>query len=245
MIELLGVGVRDGSGGWRLRGVSSRLEPRQLVAVVSGRVEESRALLECVAGCRVPEEGRVWVNGVPVMPGTVRRVRGITATVRWGWPAGDRRPLVRHVLGGLPGVSAWLAWFPASPAAVREAARSALDAVGLRGRDHVRAAGLDAPDLARLALARALVRRPRCLVVPELDQALARVEAETMLGLLRALSRSAGLTVLAGLRRLPLAASWADHLLVITGGRLAFDGSPRTSGLERSFGRLDGLRAGA
>ena len=55
MIELLGVGVRHRQGGWLVRNVCARLEAGEVTLVVSPQPEGRRALIEALAGSRVPD----------------------------------------------------------------------------------------------------------------------------------------------------------------------------------------------
>src|SRR5262249_31727105 len=74
MIELLGVGVPRRDGGWLLRHICATLEAGELTTVLSADVEERRALLDTMTGRRLPDEGRVWLDGVPIMAASLARV---------------------------------------------------------------------------------------------------------------------------------------------------------------------------
>jgi ABC-type cobalamin/Fe3+-siderophores transport system ATPase subunit len=75
VIELLGVGVRGEADGWRLHRVCARWERGQLIAVVSKAPAERLALVDAVAGCLVPAEGRVWLDRVPLSRETMSAAR--------------------------------------------------------------------------------------------------------------------------------------------------------------------------
>jgi hypothetical protein len=91
MIELLGVGVRRDRGAWLLRNVCATVEAGELVLIVSPQTEERRALIDAVTGRRVPDEGRLWVNHVPLLRATARRIRGLGGLVELpGRLAGER-----------------------------------------------------------------------------------------------------------------------------------------------------------
>jgi len=96
VIELLGVSVPRSAGGWLLRRVCVRLG-HELTVVCSSRADERNAFLDVVAGRCIPTEGRAWVEGIPVMVTTARRLQRRVAdpTVSAGAPrtvAGPRVP---------------------------------------------------------------------------------------------------------------------------------------------------------
>jgi ABC-type thiamine transport system ATPase subunit len=68
MIETLGISVprRD---GWLLHRVCVRIPRSKVVAICSADRSERIALLDAMAGRAIPEEGRVWVSGVPLVHG--------------------------------------------------------------------------------------------------------------------------------------------------------------------------------
>ncbi len=225
MIELLGSGMRRGDGSWLLHGICTRLEEPGLVMVVSRRADERLSLLRAVAGRLIPPEGRVWVDGVPLMPGTRRRIRELAATVelRAAWVG--RRSLLWNVLAerrlGL-GILASLLRLPGRPR--REAAMRSLGLVGVGDRAHDAVATLDLEGRTRLALARALARCPRHLVLEEPDAILGLPDAERFLGVLSGLARLERMTVLVSLAHHSLALGQAHRLLVLSEGLLVFDG---------------------
>ena len=69
-----------------------------MTLVVSHLPEERNALLDAVAARIVPEEGRVWVDRVPVSRDTARRIRGLVAEVDVHAPAVGHRSLLWNVL---------------------------------------------------------------------------------------------------------------------------------------------------
>jgi phosphonate transport system ATP-binding protein len=102
----------------------------------------------------------------------------------------------------------------------------ALASAGLGERSHDTAAGLDREERARLALAKALLRRPEHLVAREVDVTLGLPDAERLLERLRAVARADRLSAVASLASLSLARRLADRVVVIADGLLVFDAPP-------------------
>jgi ABC-type phosphate/phosphonate transport system ATPase subunit len=227
MIEMLGVGVADGSGGWWLHRVCARLRRGQLVAVVSSLPQEREALLDSVSGRTVPIEGRMWVEGVPVMRTALGRVRALVGDVRPEAPVSAGRSVLWNTLvaagarrSALPGVLR----FPRH--AERQAALQAVEALGLQARKDDPVAELDDASRLRLALARALAARPEVLIVRDPDLQVRVGEAAAILERLRALTGAERLLVLTSLASMALATEYADRLVVISEGALIYEGPP-------------------
>ncbi len=226
MIDLLGVGIPRADNGFVLKRVCLHLPPGQFTAVVSGSPEERLAVLDAAAGRVVPPEGRVWVSGIPLMRGTQRAIRARVTEVDLRIEFSEHRSLLWNTLvpgrrgpGRLQGLLRLLS------ASSRREARRALARVGLDGRaeDHVGGLDLDGP--ARLAVARALWREPRCLVLRDVDVALALARAERLFSLLCELVQRDRLSVLASVDSVSLARRFADRIVAIADGMLVRDAS--------------------
>jgi ABC-type phosphate/phosphonate transport system ATPase subunit len=227
MLELLGVGVPRPDGGWLLHRVCARFERAEVVAVVSGRPEERKTLLDAIAGRVATSEGRVWVDGVPSMRGTGGRLRQLVGEVELPtllvphrsilWNVLAHRPARPHVLGSLqrlPGL------------ARRGAAIRALRLVDLDGRLTDLASTLDPEAAARLSLARALLPGPRYLVIREPDHSLGGTDLAPLLARVGVLARLERLTALVSLSRPDAASHPVGRILALADGLLVFDGSP-------------------
>jgi len=240
VIELLGVGVTDARGRWLLHRVCARLFAGRMVAVVSSRPEERAALLDAVSARVVPEEGRAWVGGVPVMDDTARRVRELVAEVDLAFPAAaEKRSVLWNTLAAAGARRHGLAGLLRVPrrSELRDA-ELALESAGLRGRGAEPVWTLTFDERARLALARALAQRPECLLVRDPEATLGEPDAERLLGRARALAGRHRLLMIAALGSLDLARRVADRLLVVADGALVFDGPPEALDGRSARGRL-------
>jgi ABC-type branched-subunit amino acid transport system ATPase component len=241
VIELLGVGVPRREGGWLLHRVCATLETGEVTVVLGGRAEERLALLDTLAGRRLPEEGRVWVGRVPLMRATVSRIRGLAAEVDPDAGVAERRSLFWNVLAPAPGPRALGRLLRLPRWGQRHAAMAALERVGLRARAEEPAGTLTAGDRVALLVARALARRPRYLVVREADRVVGPEVVEGLLALLRRLARAERLGIVMSLAAAAEGLGGADRVLLLGDGLLLFQGRataiPETSAARRA-GRL-------
>lgn len=234
MIELLGVGAPRENGGWILHRICARFRRGEVAVVISRLPDERNTLLDAVAGRIVPAEGRVWIGRVPVFRDTTRRVRALVGEVDVRSRPVEYRSLLWNVLvAGKSGHRALHGLLRLPRQSERQAARRALEQVGLGGRELEIAAGLGAVDQARLALAGALVRAPEALIVRDLDRGLDGAEAPVVRALLHSLAVQERLAVLVGAATPSAAPGFADRLVAIVDGLLVFDGHPADFSGER------------
>jgi ABC-type phosphate/phosphonate transport system ATPase subunit len=230
VIELLGVGVPRRNRGWLLHRICATLEAGELTTVVSADAEERHALLDTIAGHRVPDEGRVWINRVPVMPDSLGRVRRLCGDIDPGARLVEHRSLFWNALAPASGPRALGRLLRLPRRQQREAALTALERVGLRAKADERVATLSGFDRMRFLIARALARRPRHLVVRDLDTIVSADEVGGLLALLRLLARSDRLGIVVSLADGGAARAFADRMLVLGEGLLLFHG--RADGLD-------------
>ena len=226
MIELLGVGVRRDRATWLLRNVCARLEAGELTLVASPEPQGRRALIDAVAGRRVPDEGRVWVNHVPLLRANARRVRGLCGLVELPGRLVGERSILWNALAPTGAGRALGGLLRLPRRQDRNAVQAALERVGLRGRAQDPAAVLGVADRLRLLLARALAQDPEHLVVSEPDAVLTPPELAVFMGLLGRIARVERLGVMVSVANATDIWRLADRLLVLDAGQLLFAGRP-------------------
>lgn len=124
-----------------------------------------------------------------------------------------------------------------------------LDIVGLSADAHRRAAGYSLGMRQRLGLALALLGEPELLVLDEPTNGLDPAGIQEMRGLITSLAREHGATVFLSSHLLSEVEVMADHLGIVRGGRLSFQGtlaelqSQRQGYLAVKLGRPEGADA--
>jgi hypothetical protein len=80
--------------------VCARWSRGEVIASVSGAAAERLALIDTVAGCRVPVEGRAWLDGVALARDTAARVRAHAGGVDLALDLVDQRSVLWNTLAG-------------------------------------------------------------------------------------------------------------------------------------------------
>ena len=109
--------------------------------------------------------------------------------------------------------------------AARNAARETLDFTGLGGRLRATASALTPPEKRRLEMARALVTKPRLLLLDEVMTGLTPSEAQLGVDLIRAV-RDAGTTVVMVEHVMQIVMSVVDRAVVLNLGEVLASGTP-------------------
>ncbi len=206
----------DGAVRAVLRGVTFSLPAGRSVAVVGRSGSGKTTLLNLAAGLDVPDAGRVVLAGrdlasLSERARTLRRRRDVGFVFQF-FHLLPHLTVLENVL--LP---AWVAGDPHAAAAARAA--ELLAAVELADRRHDPAARLSGGEQQRVAICRALLRRPRLLLADEPTGSLDDATGRRVLELLLALARGEGSAVLLATHSREVAAA-ADSVRALRDGVL-------------------------
>ncbi len=134
-------------------------------------------------------------------------------------------------------------------AADREHVHQAIELVGLEGLADRLVDSLSGGERQRAWLAMTMAQDSLCLLLDEPTSALDIAHQVEVLALVQRLSRQRGLTVIAVLHDINMAARYCDHLAALRGGRLIAEGPPSAlmcgEVLERIYGILPHPGGGA
>ncbi len=216
-----------------LAGLTARIGKGGLTAVCGPNGAGKTSLLRAALGLVKPSAGQALIDGVEA-----HSLSPADRAARVGYLSQERR-----IAWGIPALSvAALGAVTASPAEADARGREALAAVGLEGLEDRGSFEMSGGERARVLLARLFATRAPILL---LDEPVAGLDPDAQLLVLDLLKAkvSEGVTVVATLHDLSLAARYADRVLVLDKGRLAADGAPHDAFsptvLDQVFG-LDG-----
>ena len=200
-----------------------------------------RTLLRCITRTLKPSAGDIWLGqtNLCALEGEKLRRARLELAMIWQHASLVRRSsvLANVATGALGRHSTLRTVFGGLPAAELDAARGYLGDVGLADLAEQRAGTLSGGQAQRVAIARSLAQRPRVLLADEPVASLDPEAAEDIMRLLQRLARSERIAVLCVLHQVELAYAYADRVIGIRDGRIAFD-LPRSQVSREAVHRL-------
>ncbi|HEX4829939.1 MAG TPA: ABC transporter ATP-binding protein [Trebonia sp.] len=217
MIDVKDVTRTYGSGptaAQALRGVTFSVPEGQLVALRGRSGSGKTTLLNIVGGLDTPDGGSVTVAGRDVTAMSERdRIRLRRETVAYIFQSFGLLP----VLSAAENVGVPLRIAGTGPREREERVALMLSLVGLSGHVRQRPAELSGGQQQRVAIARALAGRPRLLLADEPTGQLDQETGKQIMGLLRDVVRSEGVTALVATHD-PVLIGLADAVLQLADG---------------------------
>jgi len=218
LLEVRDVHVAYGAGVRALQGVSLRVEPGEVVALIGANGAGKTTLLKTIAGLVQPQQGDVVFDGRVISAvDAADRVKLGVALVPEGRRLFSRLSVVENLTLG--------SYTNGAPAHRREM----LDRIHelfpvLRERARQRAGTLSGGEAQMLAIARALMSRPRFLMLDEPSLGIMPRLVDQVMDSLRRLHESEGLTMFLVEQNVPAALDLADRGYVVQTGRVVLEG---------------------
>lgn len=189
-------------------------------------------LLRCLNLLVRPTFGQVLFNGVDLASlghGALLKQRQRIGMVFQEFNLVGRMSVVTNVLcGRLASLGMLRALTYSFPREEYQRAVLALNRAGLTDPELYlrRADTLSGGQKQRVAIARALVQEPRMILADEPIASLDVIMQAQIMGLISEIARRDGLTVVMSLHQIEVAKKYADRIIALAGGRIAFDGPP-------------------
>jgi phosphonate transport system ATP-binding protein len=230
MIEARDVRKVFPNGHEALKDISFTVPAGQFVAIIGRSGAGKSTLLRCLNGIIPVTSGRIAVNDVGITEATPRQrmvARRRIGFVYQEYNLVERSTAFRNVLSGRLGqMSPWPSALGVFARADRELALACLDRVQLLPKAEQRADRLSGGEKQRVAIARALAQEPWVILADEPVASLDPELAHEVLGFLRKAATEDGIPVLVNIHDVTLAKEYADRIIGIAEGVVAFDGPP-------------------
>jgi branched-chain amino acid transport system ATP-binding protein len=214
--------VAYGTGVMALQGVSLRVRAGEAVALVGANGAGKTTLLKTIAGLLAPARGEIWFDG--------RRIDAVEAPERVGLgialvPEG-RRLFSRLTVDENLRLGTFRDRDPRRRQEMRERVFHLFPV--LQQRVGQRAGTLSGGEGQMLSIARALMSRPRFLMLDEPSLGIMPRAVDAILDVLATLHREEGLTVLLVEQNVPAALAAAERGYVLQTGRIVAEGVSQT-----------------
>jgi phosphonate transport system ATP-binding protein len=211
-----------------LKGIGFTVRHGEVVALVGANGSGKSTLLRCCVGLLRPDAGAVRLLGervAEVRGRRLRRLRGRTAVIWQRHNLVPRLSVLSNVIHGAQSTSdSPLLWFRATAAAeVRANALAALAAVGLAHLADRRSDQISGGESQRVAVARALMQRPRLVFADEPAASLDPKVGEEVMTLLAEELRRRGMTLIFISHNLHDALRFSHRVLGLRRGRIELD----------------------
>jgi polar amino acid transport system ATP-binding protein len=204
-----------------LAGIDLDVTEGEAVALIGASGSGKSTLLRCIDLLEDIDDGDIYLDGSPITdPGTdpipIRRRLGLVFQAYNLFP---HRTVIDNVTLGAVHAQRM----------AREQARSdghaLLERFGLAGREHDYPDRLSGGQQQRVAIVRALMTRPRALLLDEVTSALDPELVGEVLAIIREL-KSDGMTMLIATHEMGFARDFADEVCFLDGGRIVERGAP-------------------
>jgi iron complex transport system ATP-binding protein len=203
--------------------LSPRIDPCERVAVLGANGAGKTTLLKLIGGVLRASAGSVQIDGTDVAGIPRRQMARLVAMV----PQDLIIPFsftVREMVE--LGRTAHMSLFGGLGTADRHAVEHALEVTDSTCLARRVVNELSGGERQRVLVAMALAQQPRILLLDEPTQRLDLTRQAEILDLIRDVSAERGLTVVAAIHDLNLAALYFDRLIVLSGGAMVADGTP-------------------
>ena len=218
------------TGQRALDSVSFAVERPELVAIIGSSGAGKSTLIRCINRLVEPTAGRVRLGGTDLVGLSRRELRAARRRIGMifqEFNLVERLTVMENLLSGrLGSVGFFAALARRFPPQDIANAYALLDRVGLAGYQDTRADALSGGQRQRVGIGRALMQDPDLLLVDEPTASLDPKTARQIMRLIRELATERRKPALVNIHDVALAQAFADRVIGLKDGRVAFDGPP-------------------
>jgi len=217
------------SGDEALKGVSLDVTGHETVAMIGPSGAGKSTFIRCVNRLTEPSGGTVTLDDVEITglgKKELRDARRDMGMIFQEYNLIERLTVMENVLSGRLGyVSTWDAFRRKFAGDDIERAYEVLDRVGLGGHENNRADELSGGQRQRVGIARAILQRPKILLVDEPTSSLDPETSRDVMDLLTEIANEDDIPVLINIHEVDLAEEYADRIVGLRDGELVFEGT--------------------
>jgi phosphonate transport system ATP-binding protein len=218
------------TGDEALRGVSMEVSGNEIVAIVGPSGAGKSTLIRCINRLTEPTSGEIWLDDTEITSlgkQELRRTRRDMGMIFQEFNLVERLTVMENVLSGRLGyASNWQALRRKFSGDDVQRAYEVLDRVGIGGLENNRADELSGGQRQRVGIARAVIQRPKILLVDEPTSSLDPETSRSVMDLLTDIATDDDIPVLINIHEIDLAVEYADRLVGLSDGGIVFEGSP-------------------
>jgi phosphonate transport system ATP-binding protein len=230
MLTLSQVTKRYPTGDRALTDIDLTLPRGQVMALIGPSGAGKSTLIRCVNRLVEPTSGSIRLEETELTRlsgNALRRARRAMAMIFQEYALVDRLTVMENVLSGRLGyVGFWRSFLRRYPADDIAEAFRLLERVGLPHAMDKRADALSGGQRQRVGIARALIQRPRLLLVDEPTASLDPKTSRQIMRLIRELCAERKLAAIINIHDVALAQQFADRIVGLRAGEIVFDGKP-------------------
>jgi iron complex transport system ATP-binding protein len=209
--------------GLVLHNVSLAINPGEMVALLGPNGSGKTTLIKLASGVLKPSQGEIWLDGSSLSQLSRKSIARTVAVVPQQFHISFAFTATEVVmLGRIPFLKA----FAEEREVDRQSVSDAFEQVGISELQQRRFDELSGGERQKVVLAMALAQQPRLLLLDEPTVHLDIAHQVEILELVRRLNRERGITVLAAMHDLNLAALYFDRLVLLKDGEIVADGTP-------------------
>jgi phospholipid/cholesterol/gamma-HCH transport system ATP-binding protein len=206
-----------------LRGVDLDVGHGETLAIIGRSGGGKSVLLKHLVGLMRPNAGEIWIEGQNIIKMTERQlaiIRQKVGILFQGAALFDSLSVEENIAFPLHEAG------ERDPKAIREKVRQMLEVMELEGEESKMPVNLSGGMKKRVGLARAIVRRPSCILYDEPTSGLDPVVSDSINRLIRRLQERFQVTSVVVTHDMKSAFHVADHVVYLHDGRIYFNGTP-------------------
>ena len=220
------------SGPEILKGISFSVEPDDFLAIIGPSGAGKSTLIRCINRLVEPTSGDVFFDGINIIgfnQSELRKIRCKMGMIFQEFNLVERMSVIDNVLSGRLGYTSTIrSLFKMFSKSDIQKALEYLDRVGLSDFVEKRATDLSGGQRQRVGIARALMQKPKLLLVDEPTSSLDPKISREVMGMIKKMSEEESVPVLCNIHDVALALEFSNKVIGIQDGIKKFEGPPNT-----------------